>query len=1134
MQGYRRTRNPHVIAVMVNPDKEEYEMDLRWRANVEGGSGGVERQPPFRLPGAEYPSSEDSGSEFLHRGHPVDSAPDFFSDYNPKSGGCGICESFFDFFQKCCLKCRRKKEYQSRMVYIGRPTHIPNLPPNVIKNNKYNIFTFIPLVLFEQFSVFLNLIFLIMACSQFIEPLRVGHLYTYWAPLGFVIALTMIREAVDDIRRWLRDRDVNNTLYTKITRTGQVTLTGAEIKVGDIILLHKNQRVPADMILLWTSEPNGSCFLRTDQLDGETDWKLRTAIPVTQGIVHSSGRPEALFDIQAQVYAEAPNMGIHSFEGTFARTDIIGGEEAGGGSGSNMENEASLDVDQTLWANTVLATGTAAGIVIYCGSETRAVMNSSKPHAKMGHVDKEINNISKLLFIFVVILALIMVSLKSFHGAWHIYYWRFFLLFSYIIPLALRVNLDMAKIVYSFMISRAKDLPGCVVRNTTIPEELGRITYLLSDKTGTLTQNEMVFKKLHLGSVAFAPDSMDELTETLRRYYDTAAKEGDATATKQLRKTGDELLVEAVLAIAICHNVTPMNDDERAGVDKAAGDFNAFAQPVGYQASSPDEVALVTWTASVGITLIHRDQHMMALRLPNGATVVYEILQLFPFTSEAKRMGIVVRQRDTRKIYFYAKGADAVMAKLVQYTPWMEDEAGNLAREGLRTLVVAHRELTEDQYADFASRYHQATMSVSERAGKVQAAVATLETGLQLLCLTGVEDKLQEGVRPTLETLRNAGIKVWMLTGDKLETAECIAKSSRLVPHGQALHIFKPVVGRSEAHMELNAFRRHCDLPLVITGLSLEVCLRYYEVEFLELIRQSPAVVVCRCSPTQKAGIAKLLKANVKGAVVAAIGDGGNDVSMIQAAHVGIGIVGKEGRQASLASDFSITQFAHVARLLLVHGRNSYKNTASLSQFIIHRGCIITVMQLIFSAIFFIVSVALFPGFLMVGYATVFTMFPVFSLVLDKDVSDTVAMTYPELYKDLTKGRELTFKTFLIWLVISIYQGGVIMYGALLLFDQDFIHVVSITFTSVLLTELLMIALTIHIWHFVMILAEIASLAIYIICLVAFKSYFDQTFLLTWNFMWKVFAITGVSCIPLIILKCIRMKLRPPIYSKLR
>ncbi|VDL88779.1 unnamed protein product [Schistocephalus solidus] len=1091
------------------------------------------------------------------------------------------------------------------MVNLGRPSKLVKYPPNVIRNQKYNVFSFIPLVLFEQFSVFLNLIFLIMACSQFIEVLRVGYLYTYWAPLGFVLCVAMIREAVDDIRRWSRDREVNNALYTKLMSSGKVLIPSSKIQVGDLILLEKNQRISADMILLWTSEPNGACFIRTDQLDGETDWKLRNAVPVTQHLVAASGNPQSLFDIQAQIYAEAPSNHIHSFEGTFARTDIAPGSAA---SAVGAETESSLSVDQTLWSGAVLATGTAVGIVIYTGAETRAVMNSSKAHTKMGLIDREINNITKLLFLVVVLLALVMVALQNFMGAWYINYWRFFLLFSYIIPLALRVNMDMAKIVYSLMISRDKDLPGCVVRSTTIPEELGRVTFFLTDKTGTLTQNEMVFKKLHLGNVAFAPDSMDDLSEALKRYFEKPP-DFDDIGTKQLRKSGDERLAEAVLAIAVCHNVTPMNEntDYTTAVnaerivsslpphlllvlvtlsysvcpsDHMLWRADMFAQPTGYQASSPDEVALVSWTASVGVTLIFRNQQVMALRLPSGILSVY----MFPFSSDLKRMGIIVRDQNTKAIHFYVKGADTVMASLVSYTPWMEDEAGNLAREGLRTLVVARRVLTEEQYADFSSRYHQATMSVADRAAKVQAVVATLEVDLELLCLTAKSSRsaarISLLVRPALETLRNAGIKVWMLTGDKLETAECIAKSSRLVPHGQPLHIFQPVTGRSEAHLELNAFRRRCHLPLVITGSSLDVralpkkmvatemlryhqgdirqldrvltralpntntttdltlirfqtCLRYYEHETVELARQCPVVVVCRCSPTQKAGIAKLLASHT-GAVIAAIGDGGNDVSMIQAAHVGIGIVGKEGRQASLASDFSITTFSHVTRLLLVHGRNCYKNTASLSQFIIHRGVIISVMQAIFSAIFYFVSVALFPGFLMVGYATIFTMFPVFSLVLDKDVSDLTALTYPELYKDLTKGRELTFKTFFVWMLISIYQGGVIMYGALILFDADFIHVVSITFTSVLLTELLMVALTIRTWHFVMIASELASLAIYIVALVVFKSFFDQAFLLTWNFVWKVFAITAISCIPLVVLKCIRLKLRPPIYSKLR
>merc|ERR1712223_190383 len=207
----------------------------------------------------------------------------------------------------------------------------------------------------------------------------------------------------------------------------------------------------------------------------------------------------------------------------------------------------------------------------------------------------------------------------------------------------------------------------------------------------------------------------------------------------------------------------------------------------------------------------------------------------------------------------------------------------------------------------------------------------------------------------------------------------------------------------------------------------------------------------------------------------------------IQAASAGIGIVGKEGKQASLAADWSITQFSHVARLLLVHGRNSYKRSASLSQFVIHRGLIITTMQAIFSAAFYFSSVPLYPGILMVGYATIYTMFPVFSLVLDKDVSGNIALTYPELYKDLTKGRSLSFKTFFSWVLISIYQGGVIMLGAILLFEDEFVHVVAISFTALILTELLMVALTIRTWHPIMLLAELASIVIYFLSLIILR-----------------------------------------------
>ncbi|XP_070368928.1 probable phospholipid-transporting ATPase IIB isoform X18 [Equus asinus] len=1001
--------------------------------------------------------------------------------------------------------CQRKRELKARTVWLGYPEKCEEKHPrNSIKNQKYNVFTFIPGVLYEQFKFFLNLYFLIVSCSQFVPALKIGYLYTYWAPLGFVLAVTIVREAVDEFRRFQRDKEVNSQLYSKLTVRGKVQVKSSDIQVGDLIIVEKNQRIPSDMVFLRTSEKAGSCFIRTDQLDGETDWKLKVAVSCTQ-------RLPAL------------------------------------GEDSDPPVHESLSIENTLWASTIVASGTVIGVVIYTGKETRSVMNTSNPKNKVGLLDLELNQLTKALFLALVALSLVMVTLQGFVGPWYRNLFRFLLLFSYIIPISLRVNLDMGKAAYGWMIMRDENIPGTVVRTSTIPEELGRLVYLLTDKTGTLTQNEMIFKRLHLGTVSYGTDTMDEIQSHVMNSYSqmysqasgnnansTPPRKAQSSAPK-VRKSVSSRVHEAVKAIALCHNVTPVyearagvtGETEYAEVDQDFSDENRT-----YQASSPDEVALVQWTESVGLTLVNRDLTSMQLRTPGGQILTYCILQMFPFTSESKRMGVIVRDEATAEITFYMKGADVAMSTIVQYNDWLEEECGNMAREGLRTLVVAKRALTEEQYQDFESRYSQAKLSVHDRMLKVAAVVESLEREMELLCLTGVEDQLQADVRPTLEMLRNAGIKIWMLTGDKLETATCIAKSSHLVSRTQDIHTFRPVTSRGEAHLELNAFRRKHDCALVISGDSLEVCLRYYEHELAELACQCPAVVCCRCSPTQKARIVKLLQQRT-GKRTCAIGDGGNDVSMIQAADCGIGIEGKEGKQASLAADFSITQFKHIGRLLMVHGRSSYKRSAALGQFVMHRGLIISTMQAVFSSVFYFASVPLYQGFLMVGYATIYTMFPVFSLVLDQDVKPEMAMLYPELYKDLTKGRSLSFKTFLVWVLISIYQGGILMYGALLLFESEFVHVVAISFTALILTELLMVALTVRTWHWLMVVAEFLSLGCYIASLAFLNEYFDVAFITTVTFLWKVSAITVVSCLPLYVLKYLKRKLSPPSYSKL-
>jgi phospholipid-translocating ATPase len=273
------------------------------------------------------------------------------------------------------------------------------------------------------------------------------------------------------------------------------------------------------------------------------------------------------------------------------------------------------------------------------------------------------------------------------------------------------------------------------------------------------------------------------------------AKSGSIATGAQLATRGrrdmSSRLRDVVLSLALCHNVGILSptsvliDHFTAQVTPVTNDDGTIT----YQASSPDEVAIVKWTDSVGLTLIARDRTSITLQTPTGSSLNYDILELFPFTSESKRMSIVVREVHTGEILFLQKGADVVMARIVQKNDWLEEETGNMAREGLRTLVVGRKRLTTQHYAAFKQRHHEASVKTEGRNEAMAAVVSEyLERDLELLGLTGVEDKLQDEVKSSLELLRNAGIKIWMLTGDKIETARCIAISTKLVARNQYIH----------------------------------------------------------------------------------------------------------------------------------------------------------------------------------------------------------------------------------------------------------------------------------------------------------------------------------------------------------
>ena len=679
--------------------------------------------------------------------------------------------------------------------------------------------------------------------------------------------------------------------------------------------------------------------------------------------------------MNATVKVSPPKQDIYEFTGLFKL-------EIGGGDGQRE----GLSLENTLWCNTVLSAGKILALVIFTGKETRSSMNSRDPRTKVGKLDMELNFLSKVLFGFMVIVSFFIMLLHGSNGNnWLILFFRYLLLLSSIIPISLRVNLDFAKLFFSYSINIDKDIEGTVARNSQIPEELGRIQFILTDKTGTLTQNDMIFKKLSLESIQFTNESLKELEKNVRkncekfdgpmkdiadRYMDSKP-EDMVTMKKQrkhFRREKENIIRDLVTALSLCHNVTPIVED---------------GEKV-YQASSPDEIALVKLAEDLRMKLISRDQSQIIIETPCNKREIYTILACFPFSSETKRMGIILKHVESSRIMFYLKGADTVMKWKVPEVQrgFLQDECENLAREGLRTLVITQKYLKESDYMIWRKMYDDANMVLQNREPAVRKVVEQLENEMEFLGVTGVEDKLQEDVCLTLESLKQAGINVWMLTGDKLETATCIAISAGLKSKNQELFVLKEMEDPLLIQNALSEFNnKSSNHVLIIDGVTLKTSLDpQYQKFFFEVACKAEAVICCRCSPTQKALITECIK-NFTGKKTCSVGDGGNDVGMIQAADIGVGIVGKEGRQAALASDFSILKFKYLSKLLLWHGRLSYKRAAVMSQFVIHRGLIISIIQLAFIMMFYYVAIPIYNGMLMLGYATLFTTLPVFCLV---------------------------------------------------------------------------------------------------------------------------------------------------------
>lgn len=1019
--------------------------------------------------------------EFSEEGHDRASEsilghPSIASGNPPES----ICRKMFRFLLKNIDTCERKITNQ-HVVYPS------NYITNKVDNKKYSILTFLPMFLFNQYKVFSNFYFLLIALCQLYEPFKIGFAIGYFGPLGLVTGLSLLKEIWDEYKRKVKDDKVNAEKYIRVLSDREVDIKSSEIKVGDLLKISKNQRVPADVLLLYTSEPSGTVFVRTDQLDGETDWKVREAVKATQML-----GPEQLLLSNWTAIAEAPSDLIYDFKGSFY---------------CNNQSFEPLRLSSTIWANMRVANGEVIGLVIYTGKETRMALNAKNASQKMGKTDHEINLLSKFMFfnLGVLTITLYFLSGPRFSKTFYVQIVRTFLLLSSIIPISLKVNIDFAKLYYSFLINNDRELGGTIARNSAIPEELGRIQYLLSDKTGTLTRNEMIFKHLRTLVGEFSEENFQELKNIGLRLFDKESENFQSPSKNHLVRfpsrledpRNQDLLKSMFLSLMLCNNVSPIADGSERQL----------------QASSPDEVALVNFAETLGFLMESRTPDSITIRTPDHSSSSWEILENFPFTSETKRMGIILRNKETQEIFFFLKGADSAMIDKINSTErvYVEEETEKLSKEGLRTLVFEYKILSQEQYSRFKQKMENAGKILKLRDQAERKCIEELERNMSLLGITGVEDLLQDDIKSSIMTLRNAGIKVWMLTGDKLETAKCIAISTGFKASDQKFFELNSLI-ESDITNQLSELRP--EHTLIVSGTVLEVIFRSKRLEeiFFNKAKDISSVVLCRCAPKQKAEVTTQLRRRLK-KVVCGIGDGGNDVGMIQCADVGIGIEGKEGLQAALASDFSVKKFNQILRLILWHGRLSYVRTSLLNNFVLHRGLVISVIQVLFMTMFYHVTIFIFNGYLTLFYPTVFTSFPVFALILDQDIPIQQAFNYPELYQLVQEGQHISIEEFLSWLWKSIFQGATIILLSLAFLENTFTEFVTIMFTALVFLEYLNIITAIRTWHRYMTLALFFSIMIYLFCLFFLKDlfYFSE---ISWKTCLQILMITVAAWMP--------------------